>query len=459
MNLLTARRTLSAGIIAGASVVAFALPSAASALPGHCAGTSTEGAGSSFQLEAQEVYKVGFNKSKAGCIAGPKIGYRSVGSGAGYQEWNKEQKYGTVGFVGTDNTVNAAEKLAVENEVDSGKSSKLLTVPVVQGAEAIVMNLPANCVANSAVATGRLGITQATLTGIYEGTVTKWSEIVADPNTGNELKSTESGTCNPETAITPIVRKDSSGTTHIFKKFLFRNDAAALENECAPAASATLTWGELAEGTKDCTAGAESRNQAWPLHLGVAVVKHASTTTNTGVLQEVAAIPGSIGYADLAQARNAANGGFTGQSPQRFWAVLESSQKVKNEVVASRKFADPSTNKDVGVTAESNCKKTEYTNGTAAFPPLVTDAWNEAAAKQFSKTYPLCGLTYVLVNSNYAAYASHGGNEKEAQTVSDYTAFITSKKGGGKEIKSHDYAALPKELVEKGEEAVSLITD
>ena len=35
-----------------------------------------------------------------------------------------------------------------------------------------------------------------------------------------------------------------------------------------------------------------------------------------GLLKEVAATPGSIGYANLGDARNAANGGFTGQSPR-----------------------------------------------------------------------------------------------------------------------------------------------
>ena len=70
MKFLTARRAFSAGIVAAASVAAFAVPSAASAaLPGHCKGTSTEGAGSSFQLEAEELFRKGFNANKSvGCV-------------------------------------------------------------------------------------------------------------------------------------------------------------------------------------------------------------------------------------------------------------------------------------------------------------------------------------------------------------------------------------------------------
>jgi len=458
MKFLSARRTLSAGIIAAASVAAFAVPSSASAaLPGHCKGASTtEGAGSSFQLEAEEIWtgKVGtggFDKNKkAGCLSGPTIGYRSVGSGAGYKEWAVKELYGTVGFVGTDNTVNTAEKTVVENEADAGKSSELGTVPVLQGAVAIVMNLPANCEANSTVAPKRLAVTQKELTEIYEGDLTKWSELTAKAtNSGDELIG---ASCNKETKIQPIVRKDSSGTTHIFKKFLFSNDPSKLENECS---GTSLTWGELAEGTACASETALNWNQEWPLHEGSPVVKHAATTTNTGVLKEVAENPGDIGYADLSQARNAANGGFTGQSPQRFWAEVESSSKKGKPT-----YKDPATNGDVEAGAESNCKDTVYSNGRGTFPPpAVTSPWNEVAAENSSKTYVLCGMTYVLVLSNYSAYATQGGTAAEAQTVKDYLAYVVAKKGGAAEIKGHDFAPLPKSLAKSAAEGVALIQD
>ncbi len=453
MKVFSARRALSAGVVAAASVAAFAVPSAASAaLPGHCKGASTEGAGSSFQLEAEELWKKGFNTNKAGCTkAGenPTIGYRSIGSGAGYKEWKEKELYGTVGFVGTDNTVNPAEKTAVEEQADAGKSAQLMTIPVVQGAEAIVVNLPTGCTATSTVAAGRLAINQATLEGIYSGTVTKWSEIVADEGTGNELK----GTCVPsEDTITPVVRLDSSGTTHIFKKSLFNNNQAKLADETGE----EHTWGELAEGTK---VGATSLNQSWPT---AAKVVHAKTSTNTGVLKEVAETPGAIGYADLAQARNPANGGFTGQSASRFWLEVEASDKVKvtsKGTKHKRKYTDPSTNGDSAATAESNCKKTEYSNGVGSFPPpSVKSNWNEVGAKRESKTYPICGLTYVLALTNYEAYASHGGNAAEAQTVKDYVGFIGGK-AGAKEIKGHDYNALPKTLLSSSEEGFEGIED
>lgn len=453
MKVFSARRAFSACVVAAASAAAFALPSAASAaLPGHCKGTSTEGAGSSFQLEAEETWKKGFNTNKDGCTkAGenPTIGYRSIGSGAGYKEWNEKELYGTVGFVGTDNTVNPAEKSSVEAEVDAGKSSQLMTIPIEQGAVAIVVNLPAGCTANSSIASNRLAINQETLEGIYKGTVTKWSEIVGDEGTGNELK----GTCVPsDDKIIPVVRNDSSGTTHIFKKSLFNNDQEKLANE----SGGENTWGELAEGTK---VGSTTLNQSWPT---AAKVVHAKTTTNTGVLKEVAETPGSIGYADLSQARNVANGGFTGQSPQRFWLEVEASEKIKvssKGTSIKRKYADPASNGDVAAPAESNCKKTEYSNGVGSFPPpSVKSNWNEVATKRESKSYAICGLTYVLALTNYTAYASHGGNAAEAQTVKDYVGFIGGK-AGAKEIKGRDFNPLPKSLLASSEEGFEGIED
>lgn len=443
MKFLSVRRTLSAGIIAGASVAAFVAPSAANAaLPGHCKGTSTNGQGSSLQAEAQAVWDPGFNANKsAGCVGGPVVTYTKSSSGKGYKQWQELHNYGTVGFIGTDNTVNAAEKEAVENEATPAKGSELLTIPVLQGAVAVVVNLPAGCTASSKSASGRLEINQDTLEGIFKGSVTTWGEVAADEGTGNELK----GAGCAEDTITPVVRKDGSGTTHIFKKFLNLTDDAPLAAENGK----EETWSQLAEG---------GPSTVWPT---AAKVVHAAEESGGGLLKEVAAKPGSIGYANLADARNVANGGFTGQSPQRFWLEVESERKEKTTskgLKITRKYQDPASNGDVAAAAESNCKKTEFTNGKGTFPPPTVDSpWNEVTAKQFSKSYPLCGLTYDLALTHYEAFSSFGATAAEAQTVKDFLGYVVSKKGGGKEIKGHDYTPLPKQLEASAEEGVELI--
>jgi ABC-type phosphate transport system substrate-binding protein len=443
MTFLSARRAVSAGIIAAASVAALAAPGAANAaLPGHCAGSTTEGAGSSLQGEAQKVWDPDFNTNKAGCVGGPVVTYHVSSSGKGFKEWSVEKHFSTVGFVGTDNTVNQEEKEVVENLVanKATATSKVLTIPVLQGAVAVVVNLPANCVANSKVAAGRLALNQATLEGIYKGSITQWSELVGLEGTGNEL--TGAG-CTTATAIKPVVRLDSSGTTHIFKKFLDLVNPGVMASENGK----EQTWAELAEG---------SLSLVWPT---AAKVVKAETESGGGLLKTVANDPGSIGYANLADARNTANGGFTGQSPQRFWVDLENSRKEKEKKgvkTASRKYADPASNGDVTASAESNCKKTEFTNKKGTFPPPTVDSpWNEVTAKSFSKTYALCGLTYDLVLTDYEAYT--GGTAPEAQTVIDFENYVLNKKGGAADIVSHDYSALPKALVPEALKGIELI--
>lgn len=450
MRFLSTRRGLSAGIVTVAAVAAFVAPSAANAaLPGHCKGSSTEGAGSSLQAEAQVIWDPGFSASKtAGCVGGPTVSYHSIGSGAGYKEWNEKEHFGTVGFIGTDNTVNLAEKESVEKKVDAGKTSKFLTIPVLQSALAIVVNLPEHCTANSKAAAGRLGLNQAILEGIYKGTIKTWKQITEEEGPADELLGAE---CNKEAPIIPIVRKDGSGTTHIFKKFLNLTNSTPMASEDGK----EHTWAELGEG---------SLSTKWPTAAGVV---HPAEETNVGMLKAVAATPGSIGYPNLADARNPVNGGFTGQSPQRFWVVLESSKKEKTTskgVKITRKYIDPSKNKDTAASSESNCKDTEFTNGPngegGTFPPPSADAaWNEVTAAPESKTYALCGLTYDLVLTNYSAYASHGGNESEAQTVKDFESYAISKTGGVKDIKNHDYAGIPASVIKKAQEGIAEIED
>jgi ABC-type phosphate transport system substrate-binding protein len=438
MSSISVRRVISACIVAAAFIAALVAPGAANAsLLTHCGGASTTGAGSSFQLELQNIWDPGFNTNKVGCTAvgAPKITYSSIGSGAGYKEWNEKEHFGTVGFVGTDNTVNAAEKSSIEAKQE-GTGGTVLTIPVAQGAVTIPVNLPTGCTATSTIAPGRLAMNNATLEGIFAGTVTKWNQIEAQEGTGNALSGAE---CNKETPISVIVRLDGSGTTHIFKRYLNLIDTASLASEDGK----SHTWGELAEGSLSTT---------WPTATKVIKPKES---TNVGLLKEITATPGSIGYANLGDARNPANGGFTGQSPQRFWTMLENSSKTKSGKT-KRKYADPSTNGDVAELAASNCKKTVFSNGGNAFPPPAVSApWNEVTTQLTSKTYSLCGLTYDLVLKNYEAYK--GGTAAEATTVVDFEKYLLSKKGGQKELAGKDYSPLPKELVSESLEGIATI--
>ncbi len=437
MKSLTVRRIVPACVVSAAAMAALVVPgTAGAALLTPCTGTSPQEAqGSSLQGDAQiNVWNPKFDTSKAKSACGgthkPVVKYVNTSSGKGFAKWAAGE-FAQWGFIGTDNTVNAAEKAQLEAEAKVGSTGgEILTIPVAQSSEAIVMNLPTGCLAESSVsgATSRLVLTQAELQGIFSGAVKTWNQLTAG---GDKLTGVG---CNPETAIIPVVRTDASGTTHIFKRFLNWANKNPIKVKNSKGEAVEETWAELSELPE---------STIWPEAI---TPEHGEK--NSGLLEKVAATPGSIGYSVLAEAREF---GFTGAT--KFWAELESENKH-----GKLKFQDPSENGINVKASNSNCKKVVYSNGAKTFPPpSVKEVWNNVTADQFSKTYPLCGLTYDLAIANYAAFENHGTTQGEATTVENYLAYVTEKKGGQKEIAGHDYLAMPKPVAAKATQGVKFI--
>jgi ABC-type phosphate transport system substrate-binding protein len=454
MRLPTARRLAPTCIVSVAALAALAAPGAANAALGtQCSGSNITAQGSSLQKDAQlKVWNPGFNtstKSKSACSgtqgtkAKPTVAYTSSGSGAGLEAWGVNKKtpnFTSNAFVGTDEPPNTAQIAEIEANETKLVSETVLSIPVVQESVAVLIHLPANCVATSKKNKGRLELTNVALEGIYRGTITKWSQL--EGVDGNALSGAG---CNAETAISPIGRRDQSGTTHIFKKYLSLINGTTFTTE-APKEQ-LKTWTEVSEGTENTT---------WPK---AAKITKPTATGGGALIEEVAKTASSIGYANLAEAR--LKGTFTpgdggGPSTATFWAPVQDNGLGTEKP----KFQDPASNKDVAALAEANCKNTEYTNSVEAFPPLsVTEPWNEVTTSTTEKKYTLCGLTYDLGLSSFSAYP--GTSQEEATTVHDYLKFVVDAKAGGgqKIISGHDYLALPKGPVlseaEKGAEKIS----
>jgi ABC-type phosphate transport system substrate-binding protein len=285
-------------------------------------------------------------------------------------------------------------------------------------------------------------------TGIAAGTtvvsVTGSTVELSKAATKTETKSTLTFAepCNNTETIQTVAREDGSGTTHIFKRWLNWANESALSTP-----KGNRTWDELSEG-------GESTN--WP--TGVPTLKASGSPK---LVEKVATTPSSIGYANLADARNVSwAGGFGepngGEIDQKFWALVE------NEVKSGKPaYADPSSDKESGTRADANCADTVFSNGLAAFPPpSVESNWNEVTADKSSKTYPICGLTYDLAFANYESYdlGTFPTTQGEATTVENYLEFVLNSKGGQKEITvKQDYEALPKAVLTKALEGLPLI--
>jgi phosphate transport system substrate-binding protein len=121
------------------------------------------------------------------------VNYAGVGSGTGRADFYKN----TVLFAGSDSPIPSKEA----SEVPAGKT--VLYFPVQVGPIAMAYNLQG--------VTG-LKLDATTLAGIFQGQIKTWN----DP----AIKALNPGLNLPSTAITLVVRSDSSGTTANFSQYL-----------------------------------------------------------------------------------------------------------------------------------------------------------------------------------------------------------------------------------------------
>ncbi len=428
MTSLSARRFMSACILSAAAVAALVAPGAASAagkLGQQCSGSNITGKGSSLQkLAQQSVWNPDFNTSTStkGCSGTqgsggkPTVTYTSVGSGAGLEAWgvNGHAFEGTNGYVGTDEPPNQLQKEEIQAHSSNPAESTLQTIPVLQGAVAIIVRLPNNCESTSTASPGRLVLDNVTLEKIFRGQITKWSEIT---ESGDELLTSagDPTKCKPETPIVRAVREDQSGTTHIFKKYL-----SLIYGE--KNVLGELGWTELSEGVE---------NTEWP-----GTVLKPSASGGGALVKLVSETPASIGYANLADARS--NGTFGGPKVKRYWVPIQNNGVAQT----GETYTYPGTNGFSKVVANANCENTEYTNGETPFPPASTaEVWNEVTTSTTEPNYTICGLSYDLTFSQYSKYPET--TLEEATTVNNFMRWVTAFSGGGQtEIKKHDYLAL-----------------
>jgi len=175
---------------------------------------------------------------------GVKINYQSIGSGGGIKQLSE----GTVDFGASDGPMTA-------EEMAGAKGGHVLHFPTVLGADVITYNLPE--------ITAPLRLTGELIADIFLGKVSKWN----DPRIAAE----NSGVALPDKDILVVHRSDGSGTTYIFTDYL---------STVSPAWSAGPGRGKSVQ---------------WPVGLG--------GKGNEGVAGTVKQTPGTIGYVELAYAK------------------------------------------------------------------------------------------------------------------------------------------------------------
>jgi phosphate transport system substrate-binding protein len=285
-----------------------------------------------------------------------RVNYQSIGSGGGIKQILEK----TVDFGASDAPMNDGEMAKAQG--------KILHVPTTLGAVVLAYNLPG--------VTG-LKLTPETVAGIYLGEITKWNDArLAADNPGLPL---------PGDAISVAFRSDGSGTTAVFTDYL---------------AAVSPAWKEKVGAGKSVK---------FPAGMGA--------KGNEGVAGQVKTTPGTVGYIELAYAKQ------TGLA----FASLRN---------AAGKFVEPSLD---GISAAA-----------AGFVPSMPEDMRQNIVNPSGEAaYPISAFSYILVY----------GDLPEGEKGKALVDFLWWALHDGQKLGADlHYAPLPAEVVARGEAVLKSIT-
>jgi phosphate transport system substrate-binding protein len=323
-------------------------PSAIPAIPAKA--VNLTGAGATFPAPLYTKWFDEYNK-----LTGVKVNYQPIGSGGGISQITE----GTVDFGATDGIMTREEQSKAET-----KSGPILHIPMAIGSVAVICNL-------ASIGPGQLRLSGDVLADIYLKKITRWNDpAIASLNPDLKL---------PDAPIAVVFRSDGSGTTYIFTNYL---------------AKVSPEWS---------TKIGNAKSVKWPGDIG--------GQGNAGVAGQVQQIPNSIGYVELAYAKQ----------NKLAWA------KLKN---AAGNFIEPSL--------EATARAAEGVTLPDDMKVMLTNSSNPDA-------YPIAGFTWIL------AYVNQKDKDKGEALAKVLWWAIHD---GQKYTSALDYGSLAGPVVTKAENAV-----
>jgi phosphate transport system substrate-binding protein len=299
------------------------------------------GAGATFP---QPIYNKWFSDYAA--KTGVKINYQSIGSGGGVRQITEQ----TVDFGASDAAMS-------DDELAKAKGGALMHFPTVLGAVVLTYNVPE--------ITQPLKASGPVIADIFMGKITKWNDArIAALNPGVTL---------PNSDILVVHRSDGSGTTFVWTDYL-----SAISPE----------WR---------TKVGKAKEVKWPVGIG--------GKGNEGVAGQVKQTPGSIGYVELAYAKQ-------NQLPYA---------QVKN---AAGNFVEPNINSITAAAAAANI-------------PANTDYRVSIVNSPGPQAYPISSFTWLLIYRNQPDAA-------KAKKLKDFLRWAYSE--GEAAAAALDYARLPEAM-------------
>lgn len=459
------RRSAVLAAIAGAGA-ALAAPAGALA----AGGSPVYASGSSFQNSAHGVWK-GKYAANTKLDAAPAITYTSSSSGKGLSVFGNDDgslkaaadtgaPSGVLdGFIGTDDPPTAGQlNLA---KLASGASE--LTIPVAQAPVAVLLSLPVGVTIDD----GEVDLLNVYLERAVAGTLpaaggydaNTWGALL----TANGTSFSEDNSDDANVPITVQVRVGGSGTSFAFKNYL--NQIAT--DSTNPVTTDAGVWTNFLTG-----------DQAWPATARVSD-GGASNSGGGALVKSTASNPGSLGYANLADAVSSGNGGFTSTATASTFGSSASHQIVyallqnNGSATSGATFAEASGDTGNLINAQGNCTTSAGTvKGWTKAPSDPRASWigvlasdTNIAADAGPAFYPACAVTYEAAWDNYNAAGLAPGYTNVAagitpqgtfQSVRDYLGYITSAQGQA-DVEAKGYNRLPDAIETKARAAVAAI--
>jgi hypothetical protein len=415
-------RHLALATLAAVAALATAAPSPASA-----AGTAVTGSGSSLQRAAQSsaVWQA-VDGYPSWAIPGASVAYTATSDQAALTQFGNGGTLaprfgagGLDGFVGTDLAPTTTQRAAAAAAAGTNE----LTLPVAQAAIAIPLSLPVGCTVTSGA---QIEVDNTNLEKVFFGTTTDWNTFLTAAGAAGV-----SG-CGGKT-ITVQIRDAEAGTTYAVRNFLGQVSL----NFPLP----------------------QSGSTTWP---GTATHASAGNATDASLVRNVARTPGSVGYANFADAVDPSNGAFSDVATSSTFGGT-SSHQIVYALLQSTSWPDYAPPADAP-TAAGNCARTGSANWTkvagGSLPTTVDAAWENVVASVVNPgfgLYPLCAPTYVLAWDDYNTPALEGTNgygtptsaTNVEDTVCDYAEYLSGSGSvgltvlGQDKVWAHGYAAVP----------------
>jgi len=289
---------------------------------------------------------------------GIKVNYQGIGSGAGIQQLTAK----TVDFGASDAPMSADEQAKAGADV--------LHIPTCVGAIVLTYNIPG--------INASIKLTGNVIAGIFLGTIQAWNDP-AIQGLNPEYKL-------PSLNIVVVRRSDSSGTSYNFSGYLTK---------------VSPDWASQV---------GQSKSPKWPVGVG--------GKGNPGVASYVKQVPGSIGYVEIAYARQ---------------------NKMPVAIVQNKSGAwvDPNDLKAVAAAAD------------IAFP---ADAKADIINTDAKSGYPIAATTWLLV------YKDQGYAKDQATSKAVLDLMWWMIHDGQKLNEGLDYAVLPPAAVKVAETLLKSVT-